>query len=372
MLFPSSAMERLVVTARMILHVDMDAFYAACELKEHPEWRGLPLVVGADPRQGRGRGVVLTATYEARKFGIRSGMPVSQAYRLCKDATFTTPNFGLYVRTSREVMPTIRSFADAFEQVGIDEAFLDVTAKARDWTRARDLAAELKAAVRDRHGVTCSVGVAPTKAVAKIASDFQKPDGLTVVEPGHVEAFLAPIPVNRIQGVGRKTNERLETLGIRTIGDLAAFPREQLKDLLGSWADYMWSVSHGVDDRPVQEWAGPPKSIGSETTFDEDTRDPEAVWDVVQGLIDEVHPQLEQEGLVYRTVGIKVRFEDFETHTAARSLRVYTRDKEPIVERTRALLREFLQDGRKIRLIGVRLSNLKFEKPRAVSLTRFG
>ena len=357
---------------RIVFHADMDAFYASCEVREHPEWRGKPLIVGADPREGHGRGVVLTASYEARAFGVRSAIPVSQAYRLCRDAVFTPPNFRLYVRTSREVFATVRTFADAFESGGIDEAYLDVTARTGDWTRGRSLAAELKDAVRARHGLTCSVGVAPNKAVAKIASDFHKPDGLTVVEPDFVEAFLAPNPVNRIQGVGRKTDERLEVLGIRTIGDLAAFPEDQLADLFGSWSAYMRNVARGVDDSPVQEWTGPPRSIGSETTFDDDTREPEVVWSVVRDLVDEVHPQLEHEGLVYRTVGVKVRFEDFETHTAAKSLRVHTREREPIEEQARALLRRFLEDGRKIRLVGVRLSNLKAEKPKSASLSRFG
>lgn len=357
--------------SRIVFHADMDAFYAACELKMHPEWRGKPLIVGPDPRETRGRGVVLTATYEARQFGVRSAMPVSQALRLCKDALFTPPDFGLYVRTSREVFGAVRTFSDAFESGGIDEAFLDVTARTSgDWDRARALAAELKDAVRSQ-GLTCSVGVAPNKAVAKIASDFQKPDGLTVVEPDVVEAFLAPIPVNRIQGVGRKTNERLEVLGIRTIGDLAAYPRVRLDELFGAWAEHMGNVARGIDDSPVQAWTGPPKSIGSETTFHEDTRDSETVRAVLEDLIDSVHPQLEEDGLVYRTVGIKVRFEDFETHTAAKSLRVHTQDKEPIAEQARALLRPFLADGRRIRLLGVRLSNLKYEKPRATSLSRF-
>ena len=358
---------------RIVFHVDMDAFYASCELKQHPEWRGKPVIVGADPREGRGRGVVLTATYEARKYGVRSGMPISQAYRQCKDpeTVYVPPHFDLYVRTSREAFETVRSFADVFEPWGIDEAFLDVTARAGTWERARVLAAELKAAVRERHELVCSVGVAPNKAVAKIASDFEKPDGLTVVEPEGVESFLAPIPVNRIFGVGKKTDARLETLGIRTIADLAAYPKEDLEKLFGSWADHMANVARGIDDSPVQPWTGPPKSIGSETTFDEDTRDPETVHAVVQDLIGEVHPQLEQDGLVYRTVGIKVRFEDFDTHTAAKSLRVHTRDKEPIVEQTRAMLRAFLEDGRKIRLLGVRLSNLEYGKPKASSLNRF-
>ena len=361
-----------MAASRIVFHVDMDAFYAACELKEHPEWRGLPLIVGPDPRQSRGRGVVLTATYEARAFGVRSAMPVSQALRLCTEAVFTPPHFPLYVRTSREVFATVRTFGDAVEQWGIDEAFLDVTARAPDWDIARALAAELKEAVRTEHGLTCSVGVAPNKAVAKIASDFQKPDGLTVVEPDAVEAFLAPIPVNRLFGVGKKTDQRLEVLGIRTIGDLAAFPRDRLEELFGSWAVYMGNVAHGIDDAPVQAWTGPPKSIGSETTFEDDTRDSEVVDAIIRDLVDSIHPQLEEDGLVYRTVNIKVRFEDFETHTAAKSLKVHTRDKEPILEQARALLRPFLEDGRKIRLLGVRLSNLKSEKPKAVSLSRFG
>jgi len=358
---------------RIVFHVDMDAYYASCELKEHPEWRGRPVIVGADPRGGLGRGVVLTATYEARKYGVRSGMPISQAYRKCTDpaTVYVRPHFDLYVRTSREAFETVRSFADVFEPWGIDEAFLDVTAKAGTWDRARGLAAELKAAVRERHELVCSVGAAPNKAVAKIASDFGKPDGLVVVEPDRVGSFLAPIPVNRIFGVGRKTDARLEALGIRTIGDLAGYPKEGLEKLFGSWADHMAGVARGVDDSPVQPWTGPPKSIGSETTFDEDTADPETVHAVVRDLIGEIHPQLEEDGLAYRTVGIKVRFEDFETHTAARSLRVHTREEEPIVEQTRAMLRPFLADGRKLRLVGVRLSNLKYEKPKAVSLSRF-
>jgi len=359
------------VAARIVFHADMDAFYAACELKEHPEWRGKPVIVGADPKEGRGRGVVLTATYEARAFGVRSGMPISQAYRQCADATFTPPNFPLYVRTSREVMATVRAFGDAFEQWGIDEGYLDVTARAGTWDGARSLAADLKAAVRDGIGITCSVGVAPNKAVAKIASDFQKPDGLTVVEPDAVESFLAPLPVNRLFGVGKKTDARLDTLGIRTIGDLAGYPKRDLEEIVGSWANTLWDMAHGIDESPVAPWTGPPKSLGSETTFHEDTRDPETVLAVVGNLVDEIHPQLEEDGLVYQTVGIKVRFEDFETHTAAKSLRVHTRDKEPIEEQARMLMSRFLADGRRIRLVGVRLSNLKYERPKAPSLSRF-
>jgi len=362
-----------MAASRIVFHVDMDAFYASCELTEHPEWRGKPLIVGADPGDGRGRGVVLTATYEARKFGVRSGMPISQAYRQCKDpdTVYVRPHFDLYVRMSREVMVTIQSFADVFESWGIDEAFLDVTARAGSWEGARVLAAELKALVRERHGITCSVGAAPNKAVAKIASDFQKPDGLTVVEPDAIESFLAPMPVNRIVGVGRKTSERLEALGIHTIADLAAYPSEDLAKLFGSWATYMGNVARGIDDTPVQPWTGPPKSIGSETTFHEDTRDPEAVWDIAKDLIEDVHARLGHEGLAYRTVGIKVRFEDFETFTRARSLRVHTKDKDPIVEQVRAMLREFLEDGRDLRLIGVRLADLNEKTPSAVSLDRF-
>ena len=191
------------------------------------------------------------------------------------------------------------------------------------------------------------------------------------MEPDGVEEFLAPIPVNRIMGVGKKTNERLEVIGIRTIGDLAAFPTDRLAELFGSWAGYMGNVARGIDDSPVQAWTGPPKSMGSETTFDEDTRDPEIVEAVLRDLVDSVHPQLEPEGLVYRTVNVKVRFEDFETRTAAKSLKIHTRDREPILEQAIALVRPFLEDGRKIRLLGVRLSNLEVAEPKASSLSRF-
>jgi DNA polymerase IV (DinB-like DNA polymerase) len=205
---------------RTIFHVDLDAFYVSVEAREEPRLRGMPLVVGADPEGGKGRGVVVACSYEARKYGLRSGMPISQAYRLCPRATYLRPNWGLYERVSEEVMGTLRRFADKFEQASVDEAFLDVSSRARDENSAKRLARLVKASVKERDGLTCSIGVAPNKSAAKIASDRNKPDGLTIVPFDDLKGFLAPLPVSVVPGIGRKTQEFLREKGVETIGQL--------------------------------------------------------------------------------------------------------------------------------------------------------
>lgn len=344
---------------RVVLHADMDAFYASLEIREHPELEGKPVVVGADPRNGRHRGVVLTASYEARRYGVHSAMPCTQALRLCPEAVFVPPHFDLYLKTSREVMDTLRRYADRLEPSGIEEGYLDVTARTGgSFPRARELAQEIKAAIRKEHRITCSVGVAPSKAVAKIASDHQKPDGLTVVPSDHVVEFLAPLPVRKILGVGPKTAERLKEAGIETIGDLQAREREDLVESLGAFGEYLLDVAHGRDRDEVVEPTGPPESISTETTFESDSDAYEVLWPELESLAKALHAQLLQEKFAYRTVTLKVRFADFETHTRSRSLRIHTTELEPILVLSQTLLKEVLAGGKKIRLIGVRLSNL--------------
>ncbi|MCA9704042.1 MAG: DNA polymerase IV, partial [Methanolinea sp.] len=212
---------------RIILHLDMDSFFASVEIREDPGLSGRPVVVGADPREGRGRGVVSTASYEARRFGIHSGMPISRAFIVCPHAVFIRPHFDKYTQTSARIMEIISECTDRWEQVSIDEAYLDMT-HLETYEEAGAVAEELRHTIRERERLTCSVGIAPTKLVAKIASDFKKPDGLTIVRPLEVRDFLSPLPVGRIPGIGRVTGTELENLGIQTIGQLAEYDIQTL------------------------------------------------------------------------------------------------------------------------------------------------
>lgn len=357
---------------RVVLHVDMDAFYAAVEIRERPELEGKPVIVGPDPRDGHTRGVVLTASYEARRFGAHSAMSCVEALRLCPEAVFVPPNFALYGKVSGEIMATLRGFADRLQPSGIEEAYLDVTARcAGNFSRAKELAREIKAAVRREHRLTCSVGVAPSKAVAKIASELEKPDGLTVVSPDHVVEFLAPIPVRKILGVGPKTAERLKEIGLETIADVQAFPRQELVETFGAFGEYLHDVGFGRDSELVVEATGPPESISTETTFERDVGAYEELWETLAELSKAIHGQLLEEKLAYRTVTLKVRYSNFETHTRSRSLKVHSTDLDPILILNQMMLKEFLASGRKVRLIGVRLSNLRDRREPQVTLARW-
>ena len=219
----------------MILHVDLDAFFPSVEVREHPELKGKPVIVGADPKEGTGRGVVSSASYEARKSGVRSAMPISRAWKLCPEGVYLRPHFDLYTEASRAIMQILRSHADKFEQAGIDEAYLDISNQVNDFDEAAEFAKKLMEEVLDKERLTCSVGVAPNKMLAKIGSDFEKPYGLTVIREEDAEKFLAPLNVRKIPGVGPKTEERLQDLNIVIIGDLAATDPDQLARLFGSW-----------------------------------------------------------------------------------------------------------------------------------------
>jgi DNA polymerase IV (DinB-like DNA polymerase) len=355
----ASAPER---APRVLLHVDMDAFYAAVEIRENPELEGKPVVVAPDPRK-HPRGVVLTASYEARRFGIRSAMPAIQASRLCPEAVFVPPHFELYGRVSSEIMELLRGFADHLQPTGIEEGYLDVTVRCgADYGRARTLAAEIKAALRKEQRLTCSIGIASTKAVAKIASDFEKPDGLTVVLPDQVLEFLAPVSVRKIVGVGPKTAVRFKDLGLETIGDVQAFHRQDLVELLGAFGEYVHDVAMGRDAGEVLEPSGPPESISTETTFERDLATYEDLWPELEGLARSLHEQVRHEKYAFRTVTLKAKYSNFEIHTRSRSLKIHTTDLEPILTLAQTLLNEILVPGRKVRLIGVRLSNLQ-ERP---------
>jgi len=344
--------------SRVILHVDMDAFYASVEVRENPALEGKPVVVGADPREHR-RGVVLTASYEARRFGVRSAMSCIEAARRCPEAVFVPPHFELYGRVSGEIMDTLRTFADRLQPSGIEEGYLDVTLRSGgNFARAHELAREIKAAIRKQHRLSCSIGIAPTKAVAKIASDFEKPDGLTVVARDDVAAFLAPISVRKILGVGPKTAERLKELGLEVIEDLQKYNRQDLVEQLGAFGEYLQDVAMGRDAEEVVEPTGPPESISTETTFEKDLDAYDAVWPELEALAKSLHEQLLYEKYAYRTVTLKAKYSNFEIHTRSKSLKIHSTDLEPILILSQTMLKEVLASGRKVRLVGVRLSNL--------------
>lgn len=340
---------------RIILHIDMDAFFSAVEERENPALKGKPVVVGADPKQGKGRGVVSTCNYISRQYGIRSGMPISKAYRLCPTAVFLPVNFELYWKVSERIMNILRKYAEKFQQSSVDEAFLE-TNKVKTYEQAEKIAKKIKKDIFKKEKLTCSIGIGPNKLVAKISSDYRKPDGLTMVKPGEVQEFLWPLSVRKLYGVGPKTEYALNSMGIKTIGDLAKQNPDTLKEMFGKWGHYMHQYAHGIDESPVEE-RDQSKSIGREVTFEKDTDDIELLKQVLNDIANDVYNTAKNEGYSFRTVVIKIRFGDFETHTKQKSFHQEA-DLDKVKETASELLSYFFKSEKKIRLIGLRLTNL--------------
>ncbi|MBN1420029.1 MAG: DNA polymerase IV [Planctomycetes bacterium] len=346
------------MTPRSILHLDMDAFFAAIEVLDHPALAGRPVIVGGTPE---GHGVVSTASYEARRFGVRSAMPAATARRLCPDGVFLSPRHDRYAAVSRTVFDCLRQESPLVEPVSIDEAFVDLTGTERRAGDAVDAARRIKARIRQETGLACSAGVASNKLVAKIASDLRKPDGLVAVRAGGEAAFLAPLELRRLWGIGPKTGERLARAGWRTIGDIQAAGEERLARILGrEAARWLHPLALGIDDRPVVAEAGDPKSIGHETTFASFLSDPEAIETALLDLAEEVGRRLRGEGMKARTVTLKVRDETFRTRTRARTLAEPTDIGLEIFRAARDLLRQRVAlGGHRVRLLGVTASRLE-------------
>jgi len=337
-----------------ILHADMDAFYASVELRTRPELIGTPVIIGGLG----GRSVVLSATYEARSYGVHSAMPMSRARRLCPQATVIAPTPGLYSETSRGVMEVFRSITPLVEPLSLDEAFLDVTGAQRRLGSPRQIAELIRARIVDEQGVTCSVGVASTKFVAKLASSRAKPDGLLVVPRDAVIAFLHPLPVGALWGVGERTEEVLTRLGLRTIGDIANTPVSTLQRALGPAAGaHLSALSWGRDERSVVAHE-PDKSIGAEETFARDVDDPRVVRRELLRLSDRTAARLRATGQVGRTVSIKVRFADFTTITRAKTLREPTDVARVVYDTALTLYQALGLERARIRLVGVRVEGL--------------
>ena len=347
----------------------MDAFYASIEQLDHPEYKGRPVIVGADPKAGKGRGVVAASSYEARKFGIRSALPISRAWKLCPQGVYVRPRMNRYVEVSQQVMDVFRRYTDLVEPLSIDEAFLDITGSVALLGPADEIARSIKKAIREATGMTASVGLAPNKFLAKIASDLKKPDGLVVLQEADVDQFLRDLPISRLWGVGPKTEARLHEMGFRTIGQLASASRESLVRTLGSLGEHLYQLSHGKDDRQVvPDWER--KSVGTETTFDEDTDDPDLLLRNILELSDHVAERLRKDEYRARKVTLKLRYSNFSTHTKQHSLDRLIQTGDEIAAVARQLFSQFPLN-RKIRLIGVSAGDLHRGREDPEQLTLF-
>ncbi|MBV8084032.1 MAG: DNA polymerase IV [Chloroflexi bacterium] len=343
----------MVAQPRAILHCDLDAFYASVEQVERPELRGMPVIVGGDPRK---RGVVAAASYEARKFGVHSAMPISQAVRLCPHGQYVTPRFQLYGEYSQRVFDIYRDFTPLVEPMSLDEAFLDLTGTERAVGPLREAALGIRERVKAETQLDVSVGIATSKVVAKIASDLQKPRGFVEVKPGEEEAFLAPLPIRKIPGLGPSSEQRLEALGLRTVGDLAALSMDVLTRRLGKSGFMLWEFAHGIDRRPVSP-PGEPKSISRETTFEQDLDDTERLESVLRQLAQHAAKNMRDNQLFCRTLNLKLRYSNFETISRSHSLPAATSIEDDIVRGVVGLFRQAYDRTRKVRLLGAGLSN---------------
>jgi DNA polymerase-4 len=337
-----------------VLHVDMDAFYASVSLLERPELRGRPVIVGG----GGTRGVVLSATYEARRFGVHSAMPMTRARRMCPQAVVVEPDHVRYSQVSSGVMEIFREITPLVEPLSLDEAFLDVAGAVRRLGSPAVIGELLRARVHDEQGITCSVGVASTKFVAKLASTRAKPDGLLVVPAQHVVEFLHPLPVGALWGVGERTEEQLTRLGLRTVGDLAQTPAATLERALGTAAGrHLAALAWGRDPRSVVPHE-PDKSVGAEETFGTDVDDPTVVRRELLRLSERVGSRLRRAGYRGRTVSIKIRFADFTTITRSRTMRDATDVTRDIYATALDLYEALGLDRARLRLVGVRVEGL--------------
>lgn len=365
----------LTLQARIVMLVDLDYFFAQCEERRDPSLKDKPVVVCVYSGRTQDSGAVSTANYVARKYGVKSGIPIALAKRRLKevDAVFLPVDKEFYKQISEEIMEILRSYADNFEQVSVDEAYLDVTKKTKaSYYRAEQLAATIKDEVLSQQKLTCSIGVGPNKLVAKIAADIQKPDGLTVVKPEEVRSFLEPLPVRRLVGVGKKTEAKLETLGVKTVGQLAKFDVQRLIDLFGrKLGTYFHNASLGRDNEPVEE-KSEPESVSRISTLKEDTQNLVTILDEAYSLCEDVHARLLKLGLLYRSVSIHVVGSDLSVHSRSKTFENPTSSLETFKETVKELFIKFLAESDILaRRVGVKLSSLTKKEEQQKQITSF-
>ncbi|MBI4100239.1 DNA polymerase IV [Candidatus Microgenomates bacterium] len=342
---------------KIIAHLDMDYFFAQIEERENPDLKGRPVVIGADPKAGKGRGVVSTANYEARKFGIHSAMPISWAYRACPEAVFLFPRHDFYSEVSHKIRNIIKKslkrVVDAkLEQVSIDEFYLDISS-ITDFKLAQEFLTDLKSKICKIEGLTCSVGLATNKLLAKIASGFKKPGGFTIILQESAESFLFPLPVETLPGVGPKTKQALNRNGIKIIADLQKVSRTRLGELFGKWGENIWASCRGIDDSEVEE-RGERKTIGVQTTFERDTSNYYFLRRTLFDLCQQVWQDVQKEKLSPKTIEVTIRYFDFETHSHQKTLKSPIADLYHFRQEAESLLKE-ISKQKPVRLFGVRV-----------------
>jgi DNA polymerase-4 len=347
----------LEMPTRFIVHLDMDAFFASIEQRDNPQLKSKPVIVGARPKKGKGRGVVSTCSYEARKFGIRSAMPISTAFRLCPQGIYLRPDMEKYRLASEQIFKILAEFSPDIEPVSIDEAFLDLSQSYHLFGTAYNACLILKSRIKKETGLTASVGLAPTRMAAKIASDLEKPDGLVEVSEGKLLDFLWPLAVDRIWGLGEKSCQALEKIGIKTIGDLARHEVNELVGILGKNGASFWQLANGIDESEVQT-ESEAKSVSNETTFEKDTLDDEIIESELMRLGEEVARRLRQTGFKCRTITLKIRLSGFITHTRSTTVSQSTNRTDIIASQIKHLYRSFAKKNKKVRLVGVKAGNL--------------
>ncbi|MCH8981314.1 DNA polymerase IV [candidate division KSB1 bacterium] len=343
--------------SRRILHLDMDAFFAAVEQLDFPQYRGKPVIVGADPKGGAGRGVVATASYEARKYGVHSALPISLAYQRCPHAVYLRGRYERYSEISRQLIATLNEFTPVFEKISIDEAFLDITKSLALFGSAEKIGHQIKKRIYDDLGLVASIGIAPNKFLAKVASDLEKPDGFVVVKEGEEKEFLKSLPISRLWGVGKKTEAALKQMDIETIGQIAHMPEQDLSRRFGKWGSALWRLANGIDPRSVKPWETQ-KSISQETTFDEDTGDEEAIHKTLLGLAESLSRLMRKSKLKGRTVTLKIRLEDFSTFTRSKTLSDFVDSTQILKGVAIGLYKKFNKKNMKVRLLGIGVSQL--------------
>jgi DNA polymerase-4 len=349
----------------MILHLDMDAFYASVEIRDNPRLVGLPVVVGGSPK---GRGVIAAASYAARKFGVHSAMSSAQALRLCPNLIFIKPRMDHYAQISKQIREIFENYTSLVEPLSLDEAFLDVSGSEALFGDAVSIARQIKERIKTEVGVTASAGVASNKFLAKLASDLQKPDGLVVVPPDAIEAFLDPLAIGRVWGVGKQTQKKMESLGVQTIQQLRSLSAETLKAAFGLNGEHFWRLARGLDTRPVVP-DREAKSISHETTFYIDIEDPEVLRAWLLELTDQVARRMRRYEIVGKTVQIKLRYSNFETITRARTLAEPTNLTDVLATAALQLFAENSQQlARGIRLLGMGVSHLSTNASRQLTL----
>ncbi|HMB00425.1 MAG TPA: DNA polymerase IV [Spirochaetota bacterium] len=344
----------------VIIHADMDAFFASVEQIENPLLKDKPVIVGADPEKGRGRGVVCAASYQARRFGIHSAQPISQAYKSCPHAYFCRPDMAKYKKYSNKILSLLKDFSPLIEPISIDEAFIDMTGCRRLFGTRKKIACLIKQKIYKETGLTVSLGIAVNKAIAKIASDFSKPDGLTIVYPGQEKQFLFPLPLKKLWGIGPVTNKKLQANGYANVASLIRGGRDKLVKLFGEHGQHIWNMANGYDPRPVisPDSSQMPKSISKEITFRHDTDDYNLLKNSLISISDNIGCRLRKKNITAKTITMKIRLSCFRTFVRSRTLPFYTSETNTIKENLVRLLKKFNRQKQKIRLIGGQVSGL--------------